>query len=200
MRVLFLLTILATSHLSSVEAFYLHPSSRPTTTTKRPSSSASLQIGNLFGGAFGGGSEKKNNGGGGGGTSTNTIIDMPGTAKPGALKFFMQIYLVGQQNVPTPNSWAINNNDENESIDIYYKDGTGMFSLGIKDTGIKIDRYGSRPSLEYMFQESVMLHGILDELTQVAEVEDIEPEKRLIIFQDSDAISKARENLPARKA
>ena len=199
MRVLFLLTILVTNLLSSVGAFFLQTSSRPTTTTKRPSST-SLQIGNLFGGAFGGGSNNNNNNGGGGGTSTNTIIDMPGIAKPGALKFFMQIYIVGQTNIPAPNSWAINNNDENESIDVYYKDGTGMFSLGIKDTGIQIDRYGSRPSLEYMLQESVMLHGILDELTQVAEVEDIEPEKRLIIFQDSEAVSKARENLPARKA
>ena len=107
---------------------------------------------------------------------------------------------MGQQNLPSQGSWALNNNDENESIDMYYKDGTGMFSLVIKDTGLKVDRYGGRPSLEYMLQESIMLHGLLDELTQVAEAEDIEPEKRLIKFQDAEAISKAREILPARKA
>ena len=180
------ITILAMSLIAlPARAFVPYRPTKKTTT--------SMQIGNLFGGAFG--SSKKESGGG-----TNTLMDMPGTMKPGALKFFLQIYLVGQQNLSSQGSWALNNNDENESIDMYYKDGTGMFSLVIKDTGLKVDRYGSRPSLEYMLQESIMLHGLLDELTQVAEAEDIEPEKRLIKFQDAEAISKARETLPARKA
>lgn len=83
---------------------------------------------------------------------------------------------------------------------MYYMDGTGMFSIGLNDRSIKIDRYGERPSLEYMLQESVMIHGVLDELNQIAfEVEDIEKEKRLLQLTDDDAILKARETLPARK-
>jgi hypothetical protein len=45
-----------------------------------------------------------------------------------------------------------------------------------------------------------MLHGRLDELSEVAEVEDIEKEKRLLQFNELDAVAKARESLPARKA
>eukprot|EP00980_Cylindrotheca_fusiformis_P027821 scaffold22560_cov135-Cylindrotheca_fusiformis.AAC.32 len=151
---------------------------------------SALNVGNLFGGLFGG--QNEDNG-------PKSIILMPGSVKPGALKFFLQIYLVGQQNIPSQGSWALNNNDENQSIDMYYKDGTGMFSLGIKETGISVDRYGGKPSLEYVLQESVMLHGLLDELNEVAEADDIEREKRLIQFKDSDAVEKARESLPARK-
>jgi hypothetical protein len=166
----------------------------PGTPSPRRQATSSLKIGNLFGGLFGAGEEKQSNNG------SNTILDMPGNIKVGPLKFFMQIYLVGQQNTPSESSWALNNNDENESIDMYYKDGTGMFSLGIKENGVSINRYGMRPSLEYMLQESVMLHGLLDELQEVAEVEEVEQEKRLIQFKESDAVSKARGTLPARKA
>jgi hypothetical protein len=48
-----------------------------------------------------------------------------------------------------------------------------------------------------------MLHGLLDELNALAfDVEDIEEEKRLIQFNapGDDAISLAREKLPARPA
>jgi hypothetical protein len=156
--------------------------------------SSGLHVGNLFGGLFGQQKKEKEENG------SNSLLDLPGTVKVGSLKFFLQIYLVGQQNNPSQKAWALNNNDENDSIDMYYKDGTGMFSLGIKENGIKVDRRGQKPSLEYVLQESVMLHGLLDELSEVAEVEDIEKEKRLLQFNELDAVAKARESLPARKA
>jgi hypothetical protein len=106
---------------------------------------------------------------------------------------------VAEQNKPVKGSWALSNNEENGSLDMYYKDGTGMFSIGLEDNKIRIDRHGSRPSLQYMLQESVMLHGILDEINSIAfEVVDIEQEKRLIQFVDDDAIANARRALPAR--
>ena len=47
-----------------------------------------------------------------------------------------------------------------------------------------------------------MLHGrcfnVLDELNEVATASDVEQEKRLIQFADPEAVSKARETLPAR--
>jgi hypothetical protein len=156
--------------------------------------SSALHVGNLFGGIFGQQKEEKEENG------SNALFDMPGTVKVGSLKFFLQIYLVGQQNNPSKKSWTLNNNEETDSIDMYFKDGTGMFSLGIKENGIKVDRCGQKPSLQYVLQESVMLHGLLDELSEIAEVEDIEQEKRLIQFNELDAVAKARESLPARKA
>ena len=152
-------------------------------------------VGGLFGSLFGGGGQQGQQGGG-----TTTIIDLPAsTVKIGALRFFLQIYLVGEQNKPTQGSWVLSNN-EPESLQMYYKDGTGMFSVDLKEYGIQIVRHGQRPSLEYALQESVMLHGVLDELNAIAfETDDIDVEKRLLQFPDTEAISKARESLPARK-
>jgi hypothetical protein len=154
---------------------------------------STLHIGNIFGGLFG--QEEKANG-------PKTVVDLQAsTVKVGPLKFFLQIYLVSEQNKPVKGSWVLNSNDEKGSLDMYYKDGTGMFSIGMNEKSIKIERYGERPSLEYVLQESVMMQGVLDELNQIAfEVEDIAKEKRLLQLLDEDSISKARETLPARKA
>jgi hypothetical protein len=151
-----------------------------------------LYIGDIFGGLFGQSQSTTN--------VAKPVIEMPATrVKVGPLKFFLQIYLVAEQNKPVKGSWALSNNEENGSLDMYYKDGTGMFSIGLEDNKIRIDRHGSRPSLQYMLQESVMLHGILDEINSIAfEVVDIEQEKRLIQFVDDDAIANARRALPAR--
>ena len=161
--------------------------------SSRQTLSSELKIGNLFGGLFG--QEEAQSG-------PKSVIDLSAnTVKVGPLKFFLQIYLVGEQNKPVQGAWVLNNNDENGSLDMYYKDGTGMFSVGLNENSIKVQRYGEKPSLEYVLQESVMVHGILDELNQIAfEVDDIEEEKRLLQFANSDAIENARESLPARKA
>lgn len=160
--------------------------------------STSLHIGNIFGGLFG---QDDNSGGNKNNNGPKTVVDLPAsTVKVGPLKFFLQIYLVGEQNKPVKGAWVLSSNDETGSLEMYYKDGTGMFSIGLNDNRVKIDRYGERPSLEYALQESVMLHGVLDELNQIAfEVEDIAKEKRLLQLVNEDAISKARETLPARK-
>jgi hypothetical protein len=153
---------------------------------------STLQIGNIFGGLFG---QEKANG-------PKIVVDLPASSvKVAPLKFFLQLYLVSEQNKPVKGSWVLSSNEEKGSLDMYYKDRTGMFSIGLNEKSVKIERYGERPSLEYMLQESVMLHGVLDELNQIAfEVEDIEKEKRLLQFMDEDSISKARETLPAGKA
>mmetsp|Transcript_5821 Transcript_5821/g.10597 ORF Transcript_5821/g.10597 Transcript_5821/m.10597 type:complete len:205 (+) Transcript_5821:73-687(+) len=154
-----------------------------------------LGIGNLFGGG-----EKKQETSSGGGT---TVVDIQAkTIKVGGLRFFLNIYLVGQCNTPEQGSWLVQQNDEGK-LDLYFKDGTGMLSVDISEVQFKADRYGEKPSLSYMLNESIMLHGLLDELNALAfDVEDIEEEKRLIQFNapGDDAINLAREKLPARPA
>ena len=129
------------------------------------------------------------------------ILDIPAkTVKVGALRFLLQIYLVGIQNEPAPKSWLTKQGDDGD-LQVYFKDGTAMVSIDFQEYGIQVRRLGDAPSLQYMLQESVLLHGILDELNNVAvEAEDIEQEKRLLQLSDPEALEKARFKLPARKA
>lgn len=156
------------------------------------SASTQLGVGNLFGGIFA--PEDKQNG-------PKTVIDIPcNNIKVGPLNFFLQIFLVGEQNNPSPSAWVLNQNDERQTLDMYYTDGTGMFSIDLKEYGMKVLRYGQAPSLQYQLQESVLLHSLLDEVEGIAFAEDIAEDKRLIQFKESDGLEKAREILPARKA
>jgi hypothetical protein len=151
-----------------------------------------LGVGNgLFGGIFA--PEQKN--------GPKTVLDIPcSNVKVGPLKFFLQIFLVGEQNTPVQNSWVLNQNDERQTLDMYFTDGTGMFSIDLKEYGMKVWRYGQAPSLQYQLQESVLLHSLLDEVEGIAFAEDIAEDKRLIQFKESDGLEKARETLPARRA
>lgn len=150
----------------------------------------------------------------GGGT---VIVDIPAkVVKVGPLKFYLQIYLVGEQNKPTKGSWFLKPNDESGTLDMYFGDGTAILSINVQDGfGIQISRQGQRPSLQYMLQESVLLHGVLDELQILAfgtgdddsdntvddNVDDIATENRLLQFSDEqkDVLSKAKQSLPARR-
>lgn len=147
---------------------------------------------NLFGGLLGKKPET---------SGPPVILDIPAkNVKIGALRFLMQIYLVGIQNEPSPKSWLTKQGDDG-NLQVFFKDGTAMVSIDFQDYGIQVRRFGDAPSLQYMLQESVLLHGILDELNNVAvEADDIEQEKRLLQLSDPEAIDKARFKLPARKA
>jgi hypothetical protein len=178
-----------------------------------PTTSTALRIGNLFGGMFGqkdtedSGDNKNEStrGIGNGGTvvvPTTTVLDIPARAvKVGPLKFYLQMFFVGEQNKPVGGSWVLNqNNDGTTTLDMYYVDGTGMFSTDLREDGITVRRSGRKPSLQYLLQESVLLHSMLDELRQIAfEVEGVDQDKRLLRFSDPGALSKLRESLPARR-
>lgn len=129
----------------------------------------------------------------------NEVLNLPvESIKPRPLRFFLQIYIVGQQNSKDSQSWLPRESDEGD-LQVYYQDGTGMVSIALETNSIKIMRHGEKPSLEYMLQESLMLHGVLDELHQVAfEVEDVEESQRLLKM-DKSVLDKARGKLPARQ-
>ena len=150
------------------------------------------------GGLFGQGNPLKNLFGGGG-NQPKIMVDLATKGiKIGALRFLLQIHLVGEQNNPQPQTWLMKEGGEGE-LDVYFNDGTGMFSIDLNEYQIKITRYGEKPSLQYQIQESVLIHSILDELHKTAfEVDDIEEEKRLLRLNDDNAIESARSNLLAR--
>uniref|UniRef100_A0A7R9WB48 Uncharacterized protein n=1 Tax=Pseudictyota dubia TaxID=2749911 RepID=A0A7R9WB48_9STRA len=130
------------------------------------------------------------------------IFDVPceaGTVKVGGLRFALGLHLIGQQGNPEKGTWLANQADDGV-LDMFFKDKTGMFSVTLDENSISVDRYGPRPSLQYLLQESVVLHDLLDELNSLAfEGDDIEDENRLL-RPKGDAIEKSRETLPARKA
>lgn len=133
-----------------------------------------------------------------------TIMTIPvSNIKPKPLRFFLQIYIVGDKNSQDNQSWLPRESEDGGRLLIYYKDGTGMCQIELENHNIQIVRHGQSPSLEYMLQESVMLHGVLDELYKMAlggEHEDLKDNERLLLLEDESVLDKCRETLPARKA
>jgi len=119
--------------------------------------------------------------------------------KIGGLRLFLTLYLMGQQNTPEKGSWqAIQRTESN--IDMYYKDESAYLSINFQDDNekknISIERVGAKPSVSYTMQESVILHGVLDELQLMASNVEIDESDRLLILNEpGDAIDKAREVL-----
>jgi hypothetical protein len=127
------------------------------------------------------------------------IFEIPtNDVKIGALKFLIQVHMVSQGNKPEKGTWFPKQNEEG-GLDLYFKDGTGMCTVAMTEYCVKAERYGSKPSLQYLLQESILLHSVLDELEKTAfEVDDIEQEKRLLTLRDPDGIEEARKSLPAK--
>jgi hypothetical protein len=146
-----------------------------------------------------------------------TIMELPANAvKIEALRFFLQLYLVGRQNDPTSKAWLtqqsekVGANTGSDGLQVYFHDGTGMLSIKLQQDGISMARYGERPSLLYQLQESVLLHGILDELDDVvngrkdsdgndSSNDTISAENRLLTLVNGTSIDDARRSLPARR-
>lgn len=186
---LFLL-VAATAALSSQCCSAFAPSQLQSVSPHRPSTC--LQAGGLFGkleGLLGGNNSDQ---------GPKTVLDLAASdVKVGALRFLLNIHLVGECNKPEPKSWLTREGDYGV-LNIYYQDGTGMLSLELQEYSIKAIRYGEKPSLQYVLQESVLLHSILDEISDVAFEVEAEEKKRLLRFPDETVIEKARETLPAR--
>lgn len=131
--------------------------------------------------------------------SKSNVLDIPvKSVKMGGLRFALGLFLIGQQNNPVKGSWAANQSTET-TLDMYYEDGTGMFTVKLSDKAIAVQRNGAKPSLRYLLNESIILHCLIDELESLAtEGEDIKDEDRLIQFEASGALTTARNKLPAR--
>ena len=134
--------------------------------------------------------------------SSRVVMEIPVKyMKRGGLRFVLGLYLVG---LPDKGTWTPNQAADDSGLDMHFKDGSAMFKLVLDDDAVRVDRYGQRPSLAYLLQESVVLHGILDELHSLCSENDdagIEMANRLLLLEEpGDAIEKARATLPARRA
>jgi hypothetical protein len=183
--------------------------SGPSAPTPQITRTQNTQLHNLFGNLFG--QESKGGDDGSPGAANNPVvdvIDIPAKViKTKPIKFFLQLFFVGIQNTPFKGAWLMNANEEvEEYLEVYYSDGTGVISVQFDGSyGIRIQRKGKRPSLQYMLQESVLLHSVLDELEAIAFGEgdgDVKDDERLLQFADGDedVLSRARAKLPARSA
>ena len=155
-------------------------------------SSTSLQA-DFLSNLFGGGNQNA--------VKSKIVFDIPTTSvKVGAIRFFLNLHLVGLQRTSDKGTW-FSKEDAVGGLDLYFKDGSGMVSLSFSENAITAERSGEKPSLQYLLQESILLHGVLDELNKLAfEVDDIEEDKRLLQLKDLDGIVQARTKLPARAA
>jgi hypothetical protein len=150
---------------------------------------------NLIGGLFGKKTEQPDP------NVPTRVFDIPlSSLKLGGTRFALGLFLIGQQGTPVKGSWKVNPVSD-QVLDMYYVDDSAMFSLNLNEKSISIDRYGS-PSLQYLLQESLVLHRLLDEIHTIAlGNEEVEESNRLIVFSDDKtAIDNARSKLSARPA
>ncbi len=113
--------------------------------------------------------------------------------KVGGCRLYLSLFFMGESNNPTKGSWKMNQNGDG-GIDMYYKDTTGALIIEFREDAIVVKRLGSKPSMEYLMQESNMLTGMLDQLDEIAMDTSIEESDRLICI-DNDAINVVRESL-----
>jgi hypothetical protein len=126
------------------------------------------------------------------------LVELSGAnVKPGGLRLFLMLYLMGVQNTPDHRSWSVDQpTGEIYAIDCYYHDKTAVLMIRLTNNTITIDRFGSKPSMSYMMQESVIVSGILDELSTCAFDDNVVDKDRLLQLPDpKDAIEKVRETL-----
>lgn len=126
------------------------------------------------------------------------LVELSGAnVKPGGLRLFLMLYLMGIQNTPDHRSWSVDQpTGEIYAIDCYYHDKTAVLMIRLTNNTITINRFGSTPSMSYMMQESVIVNGILDELSTCAFDDNVMDKDRLLQLLDpKDAIEKARETL-----
>ena len=127
--------------------------------------------------------------------SLNIQLKQVTNIKIGGLRFALGLQLVGMQD----NGMWKPNETSSSQLDVFFEDGSAMFSIKLRDDAIRIEREGT-PSLAYVLQESLILHKVLDELNTLATDGGIEQQNRLLQLASESAIEDAREKLPARQA
>lgn len=106
------------------------------------------------------------------------------------------LYLMGMQNTPDKGSWSVDQpTTEEYAVDMYFHDRTGSIMIRLLDDKVTIDRMGSRPSMAYTLQETVIVDGVLNELQNMVSDDKIAEKDRLLLLEEATAIERARESL-----
>ena len=118
-----------------------------------------------------------------------------------ALRNVLYLHLKWQENKPVEGSWLAHQSDDGV-LHMIFKDNSAMFSIRLRETAIVVDRFvnGKHASLQYQLQESVVLHGILDEILALSDNNNSNKVSVLQLADKGASIQQARETLPARRA
>ena len=115
--------------------------------------------------------------------------------KKGGCRLYLCMFLMGEMNNPERRTWRMDQNEEG-GIDIYYKDTSGAMMIKLEDEEIIVNRMGSRPSMDYLMGETLIINGMLDQLDEIAFDKSIDEQDRLILLHEpGDAIDVVRESL-----
>lgn len=170
----------------------------PSVTINEAKSDMALRMVNIFDG-FGKffSPDHNNDSGGEGYVGTSCLVSLPvESIKPGGLRLFLMLYLLGIQNTPEKGTWKIDQPTTDEYVvDLYFHDQTAALMIQLAGEQVTISRMGSRPSTAYIMQETVVLDGILEELQRMATEYNVKREDRLILLKDDKDITSAREAL-----
>lgn len=115
--------------------------------------------------------------------------------KPGGLRLFIVMYLLGQLNIPHKHAWKVDRpSSEEYIIDFWFHDQSAILSIELipptsntdgnndNKSVIHFDRIGSSPSKQYLIHEAVVLQGLLNELLLCATDPAVAEKDRLLIF------------------
>lgn len=125
-------------------------------------------------------------------------LPIPNNVELDSLLQSVGTYLVSRQNKPMVGAWIISKYGAS-TLHALFKDHSAMFSISFGSPKIVFERHtdaNKRASLQYMLQESVLLHGVLDELLRlVSEGEFKEYNNK----EFDKGLEAARAKLPARQ-
>jgi hypothetical protein len=125
-------------------------------------------------------------------------LPIPNNVELDSLLQSVGTYLVSRQNKTKVGAWIISKYGAS-TLHALFKDHSAMFSISFGSPKIVFERHtdaNKRASLQYMLQESVLLHGVLDELLRlVSEGEFKEYNNK----EFDKGLEAARAKLPARQ-
>ncbi|KAL7486408.1 hypothetical protein ACHAW6_012009 [Cyclotella cf. meneghiniana] len=132
---------------------------------------------------------------------------LPDRVDMDSLLHYIGTYIVSRQNKPITGAWTVSKYGD-AILNVLFKDHSAMFSINfvgphqnnVSSSRIVVERHtdtNRRSSLQYMLQESVLLHGILDELSKFMSERKLDGNQRVTF---NDEVEGARKKLPARQA
>lgn len=125
------------------------------------------------------------------------VLSLPvESIKPGGLRLFLMLHLMGMQNTPQKGAWSVDQpTTEEYAVDLYFHDKSAMLMIRLTETEVLIDRMGSMPSTSYVMQEAIVVDSILKELELMTHEGDIKDEDRLILLKNQNSVEELRDDL-----